>query len=189
MAGDGTFAAAYEVEPEPEFPGDGEWGCPVYGYAADGVVSSDFESRWGAPTVLRVTTQSGTESVLMFAAGGLGGESGIFACPAPEDLCVVAAGQAYLVDTRMPEGDAVVLRSDTQEVVPLPHEGLLLLSGFQNIVAVGINGVVWRSPRLAHDGLHVDYARAGRIFCHAEDMSGWFELEVDAATGNRLASP
>jgi site-specific DNA-cytosine methylase len=36
MARDRTFVATYEVEQEPEFPGNGEWGCPVYGYAADG---------------------------------------------------------------------------------------------------------------------------------------------------------
>lgn len=181
------FSAAYEVEPDPEFPGDGEWGCPVYGYTAAGTVSSDFESQWGAPTVLRLTSQSGAESVLMFAAGGLGGESGIFACPAPKDLCVVAAGEAYLVDTNAPQRGAVILRSDTQEVVPVPDEGLLLLSGYENVVAVSINGLVWRSPRLAHDGLHVDYAREGRLFCHAEDMSGWVEVEIDATTGQPIA--
>ena len=83
------FSAAYEVETDPEFPGNGEWDCPVYRYAAGGTVTSDFESGWGAPTVLRITPRSGSESVLIFAAGGLGGASGNYACPAPEHLSVL----------------------------------------------------------------------------------------------------
>lgn len=182
------FAATYEVEREPEFPGNGDWGCSVYGYAPDGSVTEDFESRWGAPTLLRVTSGSGTESILMFAAGGLGGVSAVVGCPNPDHVCVVVAGLAYLVDTGGPERGAVVIRNDAQELVPLPDESLLLLAGFTDIVAVGVNGMTWRSPRLVLDCLAVGYARAGRIFGHGEGTSGGVDFAIDAATGQQIAS-
>jgi hypothetical protein len=188
MDGAEMFAAVYEVETQPEFPGNGDWGCPVYGYAAEGSVAADFESRWGAPTVLRVISASGAESILMFGAGGLGGASAVSACPNPDHLCVVVAGLAYLVDTDEPERGAVIIRSDTQEIVPLPDESLLLLPGFQDIAAVGVNGVAWRSPRLVLDRLAVDHGHAGRIFGHGEGMSGWVDFEIDAATGQPIRS-
>ena len=122
----------------------------------------------------------------MFAAGGLGGDSGSYVCPAPESLCVTVDGNAYLVDVTWPQRGAVVARSDVQHVVAVPDEQLLLLAGFQDIVAVGIRGIAWRSSRLALDCLQIDHASAGRIYCHGEDMSGWVDLELDAATGQQV---
>jgi hypothetical protein len=66
------FECAFTVEVDPEFPGDGDWGCPVVGFDRTGGVMPAFESRWGTPLVARVQPDSGQAWVAMFAAGGLG---------------------------------------------------------------------------------------------------------------------
>lgn len=48
------FAPAYRVEVGPEYPGDGSWGCPVFGFDHPGGLGAPFESQWGTVTVVRV---------------------------------------------------------------------------------------------------------------------------------------
>ncbi|MEA2825620.1 MAG: hypothetical protein QOG43_59 [Actinomycetota bacterium] len=53
------FHASYTVEVDPEFPGDGDWGCPLYGSrgtarqlinsSRDGVRRWSSVSGWCAP--------------------------------------------------------------------------------------------------------------------------------------------
>jgi hypothetical protein len=181
-----AFSSAYEVETDPEFPGDGDWGCLVCSYKADGTITQDFESRWGAPTILRVLPASAPSWVGMFPAGGLGGESGVFGCPSLNHMCVVANGAAYLVDVTTPHGGAAMVRPDTHQVLPVPHAPLLLLAGFQDLVAVGIEGVAWRSPRLVLDELWVEQALENHLVCRGHEMRGTVTFEVDLATGERV---
>src|SRR5439155_18309383 len=96
------FRPRYKLEVDPEFPGDGQWGCPVFGFDRDGRIMERFASRWGAPLTVRVQAPSQVW-VGMFAAGGLGGLRGVFACPSPSGLCAVVDGEAYLVEVDHPE--------------------------------------------------------------------------------------
>ena len=45
---------------DPESPGSGDWGCPVVGFDRTGAVMPDFDSRWGAPFVVRIEPTGGT---------------------------------------------------------------------------------------------------------------------------------
>jgi hypothetical protein len=80
------FRPAYATEVNPEFPGNGDWGVPVFGFGRDGQVSETFESRWGAPLLVRVTRDSSEKWIGMFAAGGVAGVTGVFACPSHMDF-------------------------------------------------------------------------------------------------------
>jgi hypothetical protein len=177
------FSPAYRVKVDPEFPGDGDWRLPVFGFDRDGRVVRKFESRWGVPLIVRVTaTQAGW--VGMFAAGGLGGVRGVFAAPSRAVLCAVVDGLAYLVDVEAPANGAVIAHDQVRQVVPVPGRDLLLLVRMIDIVALGPEGIAWRSTRLAVDDLRVVQATADAIVCSAwmlEDKAE--ELTLNPSTG------
>jgi len=178
----------YTYEIGPEFPANGEWPCPVFAFDHDGRVVDDFVSRWGAPVVVRVRPAETVEWVGQFPSGGLGGVSDVFAGPAPKQMCVVVDGLAFLVDVAAPAG-TIVAHDQVRQVAPVVGAPLLLLVGWVDIVAIGPEGVAWRSPRLALDGLRVLDARADGIRCQADTMEDSPEtFVVDPATGERRTS-
>jgi hypothetical protein len=63
------FEPAFAVDIEPEFPGDGEWHCPVVGFDRDGGVMPEFDSRCGTPFVVRMRPWLANAWIAMFAAG------------------------------------------------------------------------------------------------------------------------
>ena len=182
-----AFATSYTVEVDPEFPGNGEWGCPVVGYDRDGAVTSDFDSRWGTPFVVKIRSDAGEEWVAMLAAGGLGGERGAFPTPAPHLLAVVADGLAYLLDTRSPGLPAQIVHNQVHQVVPTNDPPLLLLVRMIDIVALGPMGVAWKTPRLCVDDLQVQEVGAAGIVCSCDNLGGTPTITLDPATGAQVA--
>lgn len=184
------FEPAYGVEVDAEFPSGGDWPCPVFSFDRDGRVCEEFVSRWGAPLVVRVAPEVGPEWVGMFPAGGLGGVDGVFAGPAPVQMCAVVNGLAYLVRVDEPEAGAVITHDQVGQVVPVVGAELLLLVRFIDIVAVGPEGVAWRSARLAVDDLRVVRADADGVHCTADVLGdSAASIVVDPATGRVRAGP
>jgi hypothetical protein len=81
--------------------------------------------------------------------------TGVFACPAPEELCAVAGGYAYVIDTAQPERSTHVVLKPVVEVRSLVAQGLLLFVGFQSMTAWGRNGLAWESARLSWEGVRI----------------------------------
>lgn len=81
--------------------------------------------------------------------------SGIFGCPRPEELCAVAGGYAYVVDTAHPKHCTHIGLKPVVEVRALPEQELLLFVGFHAIVAWGIQGMAWESGRLSWEGVRI----------------------------------
>jgi hypothetical protein len=179
------FSPEFRVNVDPEFPGDGDWGCAVFGFDRDGRLQESFDSRWGAPTVVEVMPVEGERWIGQFAAGGLGGVSGVYATPSPRQLCVVTDGLAYLVDVDRAHLGARVVHDQVGQIEAVVDPGLLLLVRFIDIVAVGPDGVAWRSLRLALDDLHVVSTTGGLIWCSLDNL-GWSPtIALDAATGEQ----
>jgi hypothetical protein len=114
--------------------------------------------------------------------------SGLWSCPAEDELCAAAGGYAYIVDTRNPDRFTHIAYRPVLEVRPLPEHGLLLLSGHQALLAWGVNGLAWESPRLSSEGLHFDAVIGNEL--HG---SGWDLLTdrdvpfaLDLRTGQRI---
>ena len=81
--------------------------------------------------------------------------TGVFACPNPNEMCAVAGGYAYVIDTNKPERCTHIGLKPVVEVRTLvPHE-LLLFVGFHSIVAFGRNGIAWESSRLSWEGVRI----------------------------------
>jgi hypothetical protein len=182
------FRAAYAVEVDPEFPGDGHWDAPFFAFHRDGHVTRSAGSVPGVPLVIRVTVDAGSAWVGSFSAGDLPGVAAVFACPSPRDVCVVVDGSAYLVNVERP-GDGSTILSD-QALQVLPVEGMdLLLRSFIDVAGVGSSGTAWRSERIAIDGLTIDDATSHGIVCtrSMSMLGGEGEIvKLDPATGTVL---
>ncbi|MCU1356072.1 MAG: hypothetical protein JWM89_1490 [Acidimicrobiales bacterium] len=183
------FDPEFEVEIDPEFPGDGEWGCPVYGFDSMGQLVDAFTSRWGSPVIVMARPTGRDPWVGMFPSGGLGSGSQVFACPGPNHLGVMAGGDVYVIDVLAPSQDAsVVPVSAVQQVEGIAGTDLLLLVRQLNIVALGGDGVQWTTPRLCLDDLRIVAASAGSIVCSVFNLDGTDEndeIELDPTTGEQ----
>jgi hypothetical protein len=81
--------------------------------------------------------------------------TGVFACPNPLQMCAVAGGYAYVIDTEQPEHSTHITLKPVVEVRPLVTQGLLLFVGFHSMVAWGRNGLAWESARLSWEGIRI----------------------------------
>jgi len=81
--------------------------------------------------------------------------TGVFACPNAVQMCAVAGGYAYVIDTEQPEHSTHILLKPVVEVRPLVAQGLLLFVGFHSMVAWGRDGLAWESARLSWEGVRI----------------------------------
>lgn len=81
--------------------------------------------------------------------------TGIHACPNPQELCAVAGGYAYIIDTLQPERSTHIAQKPVVEVRIVPACGLLLFTGFHSITAWGEQGQAWQSARLSWEGVRI----------------------------------
>ena len=81
--------------------------------------------------------------------------TGVFACPNPQEMCAVAGGYAYVIETIQPERSTHVALKPVVEVRQLLAQDLLLFVGFHSIVAWGRHGLAWESARLSWEGVRI----------------------------------
>ncbi|RZU40544.1 hypothetical protein [Edaphobacter modestus] len=81
--------------------------------------------------------------------------SGLFPCPNPDELCAVAGGYAYIIDTLQPERSTHIPLKPVVEVLPVPSHHLLVFTGFHTIYAWGANGQAWHTQRLSWEGIRI----------------------------------
>ena len=81
--------------------------------------------------------------------------SGLWSCPRAEELCAVAGGYAYIIDTSAPERFTMLPYRPVLEVRSLPAEGLLLFVGHRNILAWSAEGQTWESEKLSDEGITI----------------------------------
>ncbi|QNI36162.1 hypothetical protein [Edaphobacter albus] len=81
--------------------------------------------------------------------------TGLFSCPNPNELCAVAGGYAYIIDTLHPERSTHIPLKPVVEALPLPSQNLLIFTGFHTIYAWGTNGEAWHTSRLSWEGIRL----------------------------------
>lgn len=89
--------------------------------------------------------------------------TGIHACPNPQELCAVAGGYAYIIDTAHPERSTLIAIRPVVKIHPLPAQNLLLFVGFHAILAWGPQGMAWQSARLSWEGITLTSAEANTL--------------------------
>lgn len=79
----------------------------------------------------------------------------VFTCPNAVQMCAVAGGYAYVIDTAQPERSTHIPLKPVVEVRLLVEQGLLFFVGFHSMLAWGRYGLVWESARLSWEGIRI----------------------------------
>ncbi len=111
--------------------------------------------------------------------------SGVYACPSPEDICVLAGGYAYLAPAAEPERVTLLAMKPVVSLLPVEASRLLLFVGFATVLAWGVDGLVWETARLSWEGLRIVGVEDGFLRGFGWDLMRDLEVEftVDLATG------
>lgn len=111
--------------------------------------------------------------------------SGVWSMPAPDDLLAMAGGYAYRIPSAQPERTVLLEQRPVTAALPATQQGLVLLAGFHDVLAVGPDGVCWRTARLSWEGVTLHEVRSGMLHGMGWDMFTDREhaFTVDLATG------
>ncbi len=116
--------------------------------------------------------------------------TGLWSTPRPEELCAVAGGYAYLIDTARPERFTMIAYRPVLEIRPAVAEGLLLFVGYHSILAWGREGQAWESEKLSDEGLTITEVENGVLRGVGWEMRTDKEtvFTLDLTTGSRPPS-
>lgn len=81
--------------------------------------------------------------------------TGLWSCPKAEEICAVAGGYAYVIDTTAPERFTMITYRPVLQVRALPAHRLLLFVGHRSILAWGAQGHAWESDKLSDEGVTI----------------------------------
>lgn len=114
--------------------------------------------------------------------------SGLWSCPNPNELCALAGGYAYIVDTLDPSTFTHLGFRPVLEVRSLPEQPLLLFSGHHALLAWGPDGLAWESPRLSSEGLRLESVLGNELRGFGWDLLTDREVPftLDLRTGERI---
>jgi hypothetical protein len=141
------------------------------------------EVERGALEVLVRTNEPGASPFLATCALGFRDPavpSGLWSAPNPDEMCAVAGGYAYIIDTTAPDRFIMLPYRPVLGVQPAVDQRLLLFVGNRTILAWGPDGEAWQSPKLSDEGLTITSIDHG-ILCGL----GW-NLMTDKDTPFRL---
>jgi hypothetical protein len=115
----------------------------------------------------------------------IGALNGVWSCPRPQELCAVAGGYAYIIDTKSPATSSHINLRPVVEVHAAPSTRVLLFVGFHAIAAWGEQGLAWQTLRLSWEGLTISGISADTVHGQAWDMPRDQEVafEVNLQTG------
>jgi hypothetical protein len=89
--------------------------------------------------------------------------SGVYSTPSPHVVCIIARGDAYFIDVREPQQWCVLDDAPVIAVKAVTEAGLLLIATPWRVIAYGAAGVVWRTSRIAIDGLQLGDVEDGML--------------------------
>jgi hypothetical protein len=81
--------------------------------------------------------------------------TGLWSTPKPEEICAVAGGYAYLIDTTAPERFTMIPYRPVLQALPAAEAGLLLFVSHHSILAWGAQGQAWESEKLSDEGVTI----------------------------------
>lgn len=81
--------------------------------------------------------------------------TGLWSTPKQQEICAVAGGYAYLIDTTAPERFTMLPYLPVLQVLPAVVGGLLLFVSHHSILAWGAQGQAWESEKLSDEGVTI----------------------------------
>lgn len=142
------FPHSYEVELIRELPSSTSEGSHFYFPTA-----SSSGGRDGI--LVKVNPPDGHRWLGTFAFGFETPQavSGIFSCPARDNLCVVSSGTGYIVDTTNPKHWIQVTSQPITDVRLILNLGLLVFVDFTSITTYDARGLAWQAKDISWDGV------------------------------------
>ena len=116
--------------------------------------------------------------------------TGLWSTPKPEEICAVAGGYAYLIDTASPDRFTMIPYRPVLEILPLIRHGLLLFVGHHSILAWGSDGIAWVSEKLSDEGVTITSIDGGILRGTGWDMKTDHErsFALDLRSGRLMAA-
>jgi hypothetical protein len=174
------------LEPRLNFSFPHHWQAEVLGARPSILPARNFvypreaaEVERGALEVLIRPDVVGAQPFLATCALGfndLAAPSGLWSAPNPREICAVAGGYAYLIDTGAPDRFTMIPYRPVLEILPAIVEGLLLFAGHHTILAWGRDGHAWNSGKLSDEGVTFTETKDGVLY-----GTGW-EMKSDKET-------
>ena len=117
--------------------------------------------------------------------------SGLWSTPNPEEICAVAGGYAYLIDTAAPERFTMIPYRPALEIRSLVEQSLLLFVSHHSILAWARDGKAWESEKLSDEGVTITGTDGGVLRGTGWDMMTDRErpFALDLRSGTLLRSP
>jgi hypothetical protein len=114
--------------------------------------------------------------------------TGLWSTPKPVEICAVAGGYAYLIDTTSPERFTMIPYRPVLEIRPLVEMDLLLFVGHHSIFAWGREGQAWESEKLSDEGVTITGIDGGVLHGTAWEMKSGREsaFDLDLRSGMRV---
>ncbi len=125
------------------------------------------------------------------ALGFAGGLSGVWAGPNPDQLCAIAGGYAYMLDTQHPEQWEQVSYRPVLEVLAAADRNLILFAGHKAVQAYGPQGLAWETTALSSEGLDDLRVQGGLLLGAGWDLrtDRALPFAVDVRTGRLVDVP
>lgn len=89
--------------------------------------------------------------------------TGIWSAPNPDEMCAVAGGYAYMIDTLAPDRFTMLPYRPVLKVHPIHDQGLLLFVGYRTILAWGAAGEAWETVKLSDEGVTITGSESGLL--------------------------
>lgn len=114
--------------------------------------------------------------------------TGVWACPNPEEICAVAGGYAYIIDTSAPDRFTMISYRPVFAIQPIRAEGLLLFAGNRSILGWSAKGQAWESEKLSDEGMTITKIEDGTLHGIGWEMTADREtpFAIDLADGQRV---
>jgi hypothetical protein len=108
-------------------------------------------------TIVEVNVSNGNKWIAIFAYGDVTnrGYTGILTMPSIDQFCVVSRGNGFVVTATNPKAWFEVDCVPVMDVVISKNRNLIIFASYTELVAYGINGIVWTTDRLSFDGLKI----------------------------------
>jgi len=180
---DTTFAQSWQAEVLAQPP----MIAPARQFTYPQQIAGEEDALARGALLLMVRPESGGSFLATCALGFTSASmpTGVYTCPNAREMCAVAGGYAYVVDTTAPERCTHIPLKPVAEVRVLEAAGLLVFIGFHSMVAWGVDGVVWQTGKLSWEGVRVEAVEGNTLRGFGWDLMTDREVEfaVDLRTG------
>ena len=116
--------------------------------------------------------------------------TGLWSTPKPGEICALAGGYAYLIDTTSPDRFTMIPYRPVLEIRRVVQMGLLLFVGHHSILGWGRDGKAWESEKLSDEGVTIAGMDGGVLSGAGWDMKTDREkpFALDLRSGTLLTS-